>query len=538
MTALRSVPTSGRPTIQIIKTIRMNSVLFRRLPALLLGVGSLLVASPARALEEIELRLPVVETSFTVNLKELRDHQTLLSGSSDLAQLDQATDGQIGRQLLKALQTPLPLSVRAFAEQSAGSPLLNQVLLLLSALVEVEGVPQPIDSEVLAASLAASREKGRLTLLEVLEALPGRSASVDLQRVVAAIDRVTRQQSEGNTLLASLPAAGIDPDLLQAGPLAVKRQELAIPVSHRPKPLQLVTIQPETGANTRLVVISHGLWDDPESFEGWGRHLASHGYTVLLPRHPGSDRSQQQAMLSGTTPPPSPEDLRLRPMDVTSVIDAAAAGALQLPAGLRTDSVVAMGQSYGATTVLQLAGARPSATLLQRFCADVKNPARNVSWVLQCSFLTSANHADLADPRVRAVVAVSPPMSLLFDEGSARGMNGRVLLVSGSRDWVVPSGPEALRPMAEEARNVGGGHRVVLAKEGDHFNLRSPFAEGGGALRGLLLAWTDGAFTAGSAAAPGPDAPSLLPVDGWGDTEFPLVDVTAALRTLPIGPNP
>ena len=193
----------------MIKTIRMNSVLFRRLPALLLGVGALLVASPARALEEIELRLPVVETSFTVNLKELRDQQTLLSGSSDLAQLDQATDGQIGRQLLKALQTPLPLPARAFAEQSAGSPLLNQVLLLLSALVEVEGVPQPIDSEALAASLAASRDKEHLTLLEVLEALPGRSASVDLQRVLTAIDRVTRSTAPGQDV-AGLPAGRRD----------------------------------------------------------------------------------------------------------------------------------------------------------------------------------------------------------------------------------------------------------------------------------------------------------------------------------------
>ncbi len=26
----------------------------------------------------------------------------------------------------------------------------------------------------------------------------------------------------------------------------------------------------------RLVVISHGLWDDPVNFEGWGAHLASH----------------------------------------------------------------------------------------------------------------------------------------------------------------------------------------------------------------------------------------------------------------------
>ncbi|MCP9796707.1 MULTISPECIES: alpha/beta hydrolase [Cyanophyceae] len=509
----------------------------RQLTALLLGVGPLLAAAPVRALEEIQLTLPLLETAFTVQIRELKDQRTLLSGNSDLAELDRATNGAIGRRLVEAFQTPLPLPLKALAEQSVGSPLVNQVLLLISSVVLVEGVRQPLDSSQLAASLESSQAKGSLNLLEVLEALPGKSATVDLQRVVFAIDRLTSQQRLGNQLVASLPAAGISPALSQAGPLAVKRQELAIPVTHRPKPLQVVTIQPETGSNGRLVLISHGLWDDPESFEGWGRHLASHGYTVLLPRHPGSDKSQQQAMLSGQVPPPKPEDLRLRPMDMTSAIDAAAAGSLGLPAGLRTDAVVAMGQSYGATTVLQLAGARPSAALLKRFCDDVTNPARNVSWVLQCSFLSSADQAGLADPRVKAVVAVSPPMSLLFDQGSGRAMNGRVLLVSGSRDWVVPSGPEALRPMAMEARNAGGGHRLVLAKDGDHFNLRSHFADGGGALRGLLLAWTDGAFAAGAAVAPAPDAPSLLPPDGWGATEFPLVDITGSLRSLPLGPN-
>ena len=509
----------------------------RQLTALLLGAGSLLAGAPGQALEQIQLSLPLVETPFTIRLKELRDQRALLSGNSDLAELDRATDGAIGRRLVEAFQTPLPLPVKAFAEQSVGSPLVNQVMLLLSSVVIVEGVRQPLDSSQLATSLESSQAKGSLNLLEVLEALPGKSASVDLQRVVLAIDRLTNQQRLGNDLVTSLPAAGINQALSHTGALAAKRQELAIPVTNRPKPLQVVTIQPETGANGRLVLISHGLWDDPESFEGWGRHLASHGYTVLLPRHPGSDRSQQQAMLSGQMPPPKPEDLKLRPMDMSAVIDAAAAGSLALPTGLRTDNVVAMGQSYGATTVLQLAGARPSAALLNRFCKDVANPERNISWVLQCSFLTSADQAGLADPRIKAVVAVSPPMSLLFDQGSARTMTARALVVSGNRDWVVPSGPEALRPMALEARNAGGGHRLVLAKDGDHFNLRSSYEQGGGALRGLLLAWTDGAFAAGAAAAPGPSATSLLPPNGWGDKEFPLVDVTANLPTLPIGPN-
>ena len=120
-----------------------------------------------------------------------------------------------------------------------------------------------------------------------------------------------------------------------------------------------------------------------------GRHLASHGYTVLLPRHPGSDRSQQQAMLSGQMPPPSPDGLKLRPMDMSAVIDAAAAGSLALPAGLRTDSVVAMGQSYGATTVLQLAGGR-GVYVLDGHRLSVRSVSRSLEFLAAGIVLTLA----------------------------------------------------------------------------------------------------------------------------------------------------
>ena len=500
-------------------------------PLGLLALG-LLLTPPARALDRIDIRLPGVESNLSVRLSELRSPQSLLQGSSDLAELDQATDGAFGDQLLRVFQAPLPIPVDAVVRESAGSPLLDQVLLIVEALVQVEGLKAPLDADQLEADLTRRAAKGHLSLLDVLEALPGDRALIDLNQVVFGLDRLARQQQPATALLKTGRPAGIDPALSDPGPLKPIRNQVAIRVSHRPEPLQVVTLAPGSGGNGRLVVISHGLWDDPVNFEGWAAHLASHGYTALLPRHPGSDQAQQRAMLSGRVPPPDPDDLRLRPLDVTAAIDAAAAGALGLPAPVRTDRVVAMGQSWGATTVLQLAGARPSATLLKDSCADLRDPDRNLSWVLQCSFLTSANRAGGADSRIVAAVAVSPPMRILFDVGAGKAMNGRVLLVSGSRDWVVPAGPEAITPMALESRNSGGGHRLVLVQGGDHFNLRSTEANGGGPLRGLLLAWTEGAFAAGPAAAPGGGVPALLPPDGWGDSALPLVDVTTQLPSL------
>ena len=84
--------------------------------------------------------------------------------------------------------------------------------------------------------------------------------------------------------------------------------------------------------------------------------LAAHGYTVLLPDHPGSDFNQQKAMLAGDVPPPGPEELRLRPLDVSALLDAISSGRLLPGARLNTEAVAVVGHSWGATTTLQLAG--------------------------------------------------------------------------------------------------------------------------------------------------------------------------------------
>jgi predicted dienelactone hydrolase len=122
---------------------------------------------------------------------------------------------------------------------------------------------------------------------------------------------------------------------------------------------------------------------------------------------------------------------------------------------------------------------------------------------------------------VKAVVAVSPPLRLLFDPTSSKSLSAKVLLVSGTRDWVVPSGPEAIRPMRDTGA-VRMGHRLVLVSGADHFNLRSFRGEGRPALIGpVLLAWLNEQL--------GEDGSVTFSGGGWGDNEGRLVDVSGSL---------
>ena len=100
-------------------------------------------------------------------------------------------------------------------------------------------------------------------------------------------------------------------------------------------------------------------------------------------------------------------------------------------------------------------------------------------------------------------------------------MHAKVLLVSGTRDWVVPSDPEAVVPL-REGQPLANGHRIVLASGGDHFNLWAPVdAEEPPVLGPLILAWINDQLGISN---------SLSFSDGgWGNHRVPLVDVTGQL---------
>ncbi|MEI6616109.1 MAG: alpha/beta hydrolase, partial [Cyanobium sp. ELA507] len=314
---------------------------WRRSSALALVLG-LLSGGPAKAVEMVLIRLPLLPDSFTLKLSELSDPATLLRGKSDVAELNRASGGSFGRQLVDLFQQPLPIQTSQVVNKAAGTALKEQILLALSSVVGVDDLPADITGGmawVEALQQAAARQ-GTLTLARVLRELPGRSVTIDLQEAVWHIGGISRQQRQADQRLAGQMAQAVDPALAKPGPLKPIHTSTSLVVAHRPRPLVVEVVRPERGGNGRLVLISHGIWDDAASFMGWANHLASHGFSVLLPQHPGSDGAQQRAMLAGKIPPPSPKELKLRPLDLSALLDGAAAGRIVGLGQVRSDAVV------------------------------------------------------------------------------------------------------------------------------------------------------------------------------------------------------
>ena len=488
----------------------------------------LLPLAPAKALEELLIKVPLSNTTLKVRLDELKSPQLLRHGTSDLAKLDRVSGGALGHLIRALLLQPVPLSIKQLAHTSEGSPLLEQAIFMMSWLGAVEGQSIDLNARTLTEALAHASSRKNATWLSLIQSIPGQRVILSFGRVRQITSRMTRQHKQADALIeTALSTTGSSPSRIATNTgRAVVIHVVTVKVPHRSAPLKVTLVEPASGSKGRLVLVSHGLWDTPTYFQGWATLLASKGYTVALPRHPGSDIRQQHHVLAGQAPPPGPEELALRPKDLSAVVDAAASHVLGLSKPVATDRVVVLGHSWGGTTALQLAGVRPGDKKLLQHCSKVNEPARNLSWILQCSWLKGIQNSMISDPRVIAVGAVSPPVSLVFPRGSIAKLSGRVLLVSGSRDWVVPPDPEAISPMRRGRRP---GNQLVLVKGGDHFNLRPGSNAQGGLLGPLLLAWTDAAFAAGPAVRPRIGASPLLKPQSWGTTDYPIVDVTRLL---------
>ena len=165
-------------------------------------IATLMASAPARALEEVVIEIPLLETRFTVRLDELQSPEALRQGKSDLAELDRATGGAAGRQLRELLLQPVPLSVKQVADGSVGSPLLEQAMLVIASLGTVEGRTTDLSGRTLNEALLRASANGEPTLLSLMQAIPGQRVTLNLGR---ARQIITRMAGNGSRLKRCSP---------------------------------------------------------------------------------------------------------------------------------------------------------------------------------------------------------------------------------------------------------------------------------------------------------------------------------------------
>ena len=296
-----------------------------------------------------------------------------------------------------------------------------------------------------------------LSLLNVLQQLPtniqlhGESiagAAKAGEKVIAATEVITSTLRDLSAKeAAAQPTVNFNslPDPAKPGPFSVRKEVWNLVDASRQRTFYVDVYIPEqnTAAQIPVILFSHGLASRPEDYAEGLKHLASYGYVVAAPQHPGSDTIWLKAMLKGLHQDIfDVQDFIQRPKDISYVIDELGRRNAGSFAGkLNLDSVGIAGHSFGGYTALAVAGAKIDFDYLR---ADCSRPyaALDISLLLECRALELPRKSyALHDPRARAVFAANPVLRSIFGPKGIRAIATPVMLASGSYD---PAAPPAL----------------------------------------------------------------------------------------------
>lgn len=439
------------------KKLALGSLSFWMLPAAL-------TARPALSAERIYFSYGPFEESISVNSLETYAKEGKID--SDLAASLRDANAQQLTQLREMLLNRIPLSpleVSQFLYTPTGERLLQRLGQVIQTPAHLSGF-----YAIRSALILAAAEPQGLTLLNVLRKFPTQGIRINLTRgleIVGAVEKLVNQTNQaiaGVNQQATLEAttAGASKvsrflNLEVRGPFTWEKQTITLNDRSRnrifPADIYLPqTRQLQSRTTPRpVIVISHGLGSDRSSFAYLAQQLASYGFVVAVPEHPGSDAQQLQALFSGrANEVTSPREFIDRPLDVKYLLDELTRLSQSEPrfmGRLNLQQVGVIGQSFGGYTALALAGATIHTQQLQEKCS-ASNDDPNLSLLFQCQALRLPTPMNLSDPRVKAAIAIDPIDSSIMGEPGLSQIKIPTMIVAGSADTVAPALPEQIRP--------------------------------------------------------------------------------------------
>lgn len=246
------------------------------------------------------------------------------------------------------------------------------------------------------------------------------------------------------------------------------------PTQARPRPTTLLggvllSVAPDgpvDGQGLPLVVISHGNGGGPGSHVDLALALASAGYVVAAPMHPGDNFADRSAAGSVSL-------FNGRARQLRATVDHMLTA---WPEHRRIDPqrVGAYGFSAGGFTVLTLAGAQPNLRLIAKQCIEapefVCDALRQAKSPLLDAKASESAGAFAPDPRVKAVVAAAPGLGFTLGPPALADVRVPVQLWSGDRDVTVPYASNA-RVIREALGDRVEFHTVPGAA---HFSFLTP----------------------------------------------------------------
>ena len=386
----------------------------------------------------------------------------------------------------KILQRPLnvqPRVVTNFVNDEVGERLLRRLDGLFWG-----GEPETNFKALRAVLVLASYDEEGLTILNAIRKYPLRDLRINLDPILQIYSDFESILIDSKRIFAYIDwKAGIGPNSIdvfltdlpdprQPGLQGWSKATLTIPNSRRAQEERLtadIYLPKDLDRPAPLVVISHGMASNRETFTYLAEHLASQGFAVASLDHPTSDAGGYQEFIAGFAEGLDRHLVINRPMDITSLLnhlEQKSATASAWATKIRTDRVGVVGQSLGGVTALAVGGAQFDFNYLSRACRDFSKSILpfNLSLLLQCQVRNlPAGEYRMQDDRVAAIFAINPVTSSVFGPQGLGRIEIPIMMVSGTNDLFAPAVGEQIEPFTWLQTEQ---KYLVLVENGTHFS--------------------------------------------------------------------
>lgn len=326
------------------------------------------------------------------------------------------------KKVLKLKYPVNPVIVYRMSRTSVGEKLAKR-------LGDIIQIPEEINGfyGIRGALIKAATDSKGVSIVSFLENFPT-DIRIDIQKLLTIINEIEQSKSDTKQLINQIKQESekitfnndfSQTNLSTLGEFEFKKETLNLFDSNRNRTLTTdfyLPLKPKKFNSTPIIVISNGVGSKRERFTEMAEHLASYGFAVINPEHPGSNRQRQKDFIKGLYRENfDATDFIDRPLDITYILDyLEKINQTKLENQLNTKEVGIFGYSFGGPTALALAGAQINFTKLQQDCNKPLD-LLNISLLYQCRALeVKDKNQSLKDTRIKAAFLFVPFSNSIF----------------------------------------------------------------------------------------------------------------------------
>ncbi|AFY39492.1 protein of unknown function DUF1400 [[Leptolyngbya] sp. PCC 7376] len=440
----------------------------------MIGAIALVIGSSSAAIAADTLRLRIGPLQQTLAVDDLENFAETGDIPTKLLPYKSFLSGNMRGFLQKSLNVQPEVATQFLDElweSPTGKIVLDQLQIALPD-TSVDGLKTALN--------AVAGQELNISALNVLRAYPAKELTVDLTAVAGLLlqtnlpnlqsqilsPRITDDLEVEPEEVAIIPSS-LDPTA--AGEQSVRRQTVVLRDSDRDRTIP-VDIYDSPSAKNQLIVLSHGFAANRRFLDYLAYHLASHGYTVVTPDHPGSNvQSLFDSGLNFENLLPADEFIE-RPKDISFVLDELETlnVSKEYPGQFATTNVTVIGHSFGGFTALALAGGVVDPPAIRNHC-NQSNPLMRApgDWLQCAASELPYGRLNLKDDRIKQAIALNPIIGEVFGTDGLSEIDIPTMVLTGTKDAITPSLTHQLLPFKE----LGGEKYLVVADGATHMSV-------------------------------------------------------------------